>query len=511
MRPNPALVALWACLVAAGCAFSEGGADGSILDDGAPDAMAEPAPDGDGADAGLADGGDGDGGPQTRELRASVLLGAGGFFGVSGASARGALGQGTDAFAVSAHYADISSGGPENPAGRVYFFSGGGTPAAIGEAALSLEPPDAAPGGGFGWALAQTCDLNGDGASDLAAGNHLYSTAQAPNSGRVVVFWGEAGAPLSTARATLHTLPADVVRRSDSFGQSVLCADLDGDGRSDLAAGGQNAGLSDTGVVGVFFGSRAGLAAAAERILEPPVLANRQYYGAGLLWQDLTGDGKQDLAVAGWGLIKGAEASGPHTGGVCLYPAGTDVGAGPAGCLFPPGNAEIHFGLPLAVADTPRARLLLVGAPDDGANSRGAVFVYATGPDLWSNGPVQVIASPQAADTGFPSALLYVPDFFGRDGGALLVGAKYGDPPAGEAAAGFVAVYPLNPDGASFSDSPRWLSYPAPRAGDGFGAALIPLDDLNGDGLSDFWVGIPEHLEGDMTTGFQTGGVVFFY
>ncbi len=511
MRSFPVMFTLWTCLIAAGCSFSEGNSDGSISDDGAPDAALEPGPDADGADAGFPDGADGDGGPPARELRAAVVLGAGGFFGVSGAEARGVLGAGTDAFAVSAHYANIASGGPENPAGRMYLFSRARLPAAVGEAALVLEPPDAAPGGGFGWALSGSCDLNGDSAADLAAGNHLYSTAQAPNSGRVVVFWGEAGAPLSVARATLHTLPADVVRRSDSFGQTVLCADLDGDGLSDLVAGGQNAGLSDTGVAGVFFGKSAGLSATAERILEPPHLANRQYYGAGLLWQDLTGDGKDDLAVAGWGLIKGAEASGPHTGGVCVYPNGADLGAGPAGCLFPPGDAEIHFGLPLAVADTGRARLLLVGAPDFGTDSRGAVFVYATGPDFWSNGPLQVIASPQAADTGFPSALLYVPDFFGRERGALLVGAKYGDPPAGEAWAGFVAAYPLHPDGGSFSDVPRWLSHPNPRAGDGFGAALVPLGDITGDGSSDFWVGIPEHLEGDVNTGFQTGGVVFFY
>jgi hypothetical protein len=165
----------------------------------------------------------------------------------------------------------------------------------------------------------------------------------------------------------------------------------------------------------------------------------------------------------------------------------------------------------MAVADTGSARLLLVGAPEGSAGARGAIFVYLAGPAILSGGPVQVIESPLAADTGFPSALLYHPDFFGRGRGALLAGAKYGDPPAGEAASGVVVVYPLDAGGASFSPSHRWLTHPHPRAGDGFGAALAGLGDADGDGLFDFWVGMPEHLEGDIVTGFQTGGVVFFY
>ena len=35
--------------------------------------------------------------------------------------------------------------------------------------------------------------------------------------------------------------------------------------------------------------------------------------------------------------------------------------------------------------------------------------------------------------------------------------------------------------------------------------------DINGDGLSDIVVGTPEHIEGDLETGTQPGGIVLLY
>jgi hypothetical protein len=153
----------------------------------------------------------------------------------------------------------------------------------------------------------------------------------------------------------------------------------------------------------------------------------------------------------------------------------------------------------------------LVGAPAYGSDDRGAVFVYRAGPQLLQQEPLQVLVSEQAGDVSFAAAILYVSDFGGSGRGALLVGVKYGDPPAGEQTAGAIAVYRLAADGVTFLEPPALLAAPSPKSGDGFGAAIISVGDVDGDGLSDFFSGIPEHLEGDIYTGTQTGGVVFFH
>ena len=76
---------------------------------------------------------------------------------------------------------------------------------------------------------------------------------------------------------------------------------------------------------------------------------------------------------------------------------------------------------------------------------------------------------------------------------------------------GAVAVYSLSADGKSFLPTPQILLAPDPMGNDSFGSAIVPLDDLDGDGLRDFFVGMETHIEGDISTGVQTGAVVFFH
>ena len=40
---------------------------------------------------------------------------------------------------------------------------------------------------------------------------------------------------------------------------------------------------------------------------------------------------------------------------------------------------------------------------------------------------------------------------------------------------------------------------------------VLEPPDQTGDGLADFFVGMESHVEGDIYTGTQTGGVIFFH
>jgi hypothetical protein len=464
-----------------------------------------------GADAGDGDAGGADAGP--RVLRAAVVLGRGGFYGTSGIRVGAVNGHAEGSYVIGAHYADISGGvGEPVQAGRVYLYDNGSIPADSGDAVLVLEPPDGAVAG-FGYSLCGPCDINNDGFLDLPVGDHLYSPAGYTASGRVVVFWGDQSGTLSLERYSYHRLPDYLRRSSDCMGQSVLCTDFNGDGYGDLLSTGQNAGLDDTGLGAIYYGGETGLPEFPDLLLTPQVAADKQYFGSASVYEDLDGDGDRDLAVGAWGLKKGSLPADPHTGGVTVFSGGSDWTLGPDYNLFPPTDQETAMGTSMIHIDVGDRQFLAVGVPDYPAQDNGEVFVYALGaPDWHQQVPVAVLRPPGGkTHTGFPSDLAYIPDFYGRDRGALLVGMRYGDASASDTGTGVVAVFPRTSAGDSFEEFGSLLKAPAPKPGDSFGIAMAPLDDVDGDGLRDFLVGMAEHLEGDIYTGTQTGGVVFFY
>lgn len=86
-----------------------------------------------------------------------------GYFGYSVSSAADVEGDGIADVVVGAPYEDPGAS-PQN-AGRGYIFSG-----ASGAKIRELVSPDASSGGGFGWPIAGTNDLNGDAKGDVVVG-----------------------------------------------------------------------------------------------------------------------------------------------------------------------------------------------------------------------------------------------------------------------------------------------------------------------------------------------------
>lgn len=400
------------------------------------------------------------GDPLTRELSPQVILGEGGFFGVAGRPAGTRAG-----FAVGGHYA----GGDQ--AGRVYLFDG--VPGSAADAVEVLEVPDGVPAG-LGWAMAAPCDLDEDGASDLVVGQHLYVDPAAPNCGRVLVFLG-------SGTTVQLDLPPDIRAQADVLGQTVTCADLDGDGHDDVVATGQNAGADDTGVAAVWWGTGAAPASLPDVVLVPEEPERQQYLGAATVVGDLDADGDPDLAVGAWGLLDG---DGVHTGGVAVW----DEAEGPPDAALFPASGEVQAGQSLAWV--PEHDRLVVG-------SNGVLYVYGTGVAGWEAAvPLQELSVDLGPDAGLGGAVLWAPQWVSAGEGALLAGARHAADGSG------VVVVWTFADGA-FGE-PEVLA--APDGLTSFGMALMGLGDVDGDGLEDYGVGVPEHIEGEV----QTGGVVLY-
>lgn len=134
-----------------------------------------------------------------------------------------------------------------------------------------VAPPDGA--AGFGAALANVGDLDGDGVPDLLVG--------APPAGRVFVIGGASGAVL----LDLAVPPAERLALSGA-------GDFDGDGVPDFAVGLPLAGVQQAGCVEVRSGAGGGLLAAMDGVA-PQVRFGESLAAAG----DVDGDGFDDVVA----------------------------------------------------------------------------------------------------------------------------------------------------------------------------------------------------------------------
>jgi hypothetical protein len=141
------------------------------------------------------------------------------------------------------------------------------------------------------------------------------------------------------------------------------------------------------------------------------------------------------------------------------------------------------------------------------------VMVYAAGfSGFQDREPVQTLLAPEGTlDWGFGHSLAFVPDCFAVDRGCLVVGMKYGDAAPDNTGTGAAALYAFDPSSGTFLEPPEILLAPDPKPMDAFGGAVALLDDVDGDGLRDFFIGMESHIEGDFTTGIQTGAVLFYF
>lgn len=335
----------------------------------------------------------------------------------------------------------------------------------------------------LGYSAAAAGDLNGDSFADLVFGVRDYDAGQT-NEGRVVVYFGGANG--------FAALP-DWAFESDQalafLGQAVSSAgDVNGDGFHDLivSAPSYDEGQSNEGIVWLFLGSSAGLAAtphwshAGEQATA--------VFGTSVAFAgDVNADGFDDVLIG----VRGADGSFQNEGRAELYLGNAGGLAATPVWSVTGGQDDPGFGQAVAgVGDVNADGYddIAVGAffYDAGEIDEGAAFVYFGGPAGPALAPSWTGQSNQA-DAHFGWSVAGAGDVNGDGYADLLVGARdYSGSLSNE---GRSYLYLGSPSGLQLA--PSWTASGG-ELNASFGWSVGTAGDLNGDGLADVIVGAPK-------------------
>ncbi len=341
----------------------------------------------------------------------------------------------------------------------------------------------------FGLSVATAGDVDGDGFSDVIVGAPFFD-GDFSDEGAAFLYRGSAAGP-----ATTPSWSARGGEGGARFGISVAgVGDLDGDGFGDVVVGadGCTGLIARSGCVHVFRGSAAGLAVAADVVLQggqSDAAFGRSVSGAG----DVDGDGFADVAV-GAPLHDEPVAD---EGRAFLYRGS------PTGVLPTPawqagsGQAGAELGAVAGAGDVNGDGYadLVVGAPrfSAGESEEGRAWLY-----LGSGGGLETSAAwaleGNLAGAQLGTAVATAGDVNGDGYAEFVVGAPRWSNPEAEEGAAFVHF------GSASGPAGAW-TYESNLVGARVGFTAATGGDLNGDGRADLLLGIegfgaPEPAEG---------------
>ncbi|MFA5772609.1 MAG: FG-GAP-like repeat-containing protein [Thermoplasmata archaeon] len=236
----------------------------------------------------------------------------------------------------------------------------------------------------LGYSIADAGDVNGDGYNDIIVG------APGANSGQGVAYlylgasWGSdvsiKTTPVIFSAYSIYAPP------TSGFGTSVASAgDVNGDGYADVIIGAPNTAYnvngnpscfstgnleSNAGTVYIFFGK----ATLSDTGIPDVILtgeSDTNYFGCAVASMgDTNNDGYDDVMVGAYGY-------GSYQGSVYIYYGGKTIENAPSVILRGTANSQFGFSLskiPDLTGDA--VPEFMVGAPNYGATSAGAVFIY---------------------------------------------------------------------------------------------------------------------------------------
>lgn len=377
-------------------------------------------------------------------------------------------------------YADLLVGAPGtgtggSSTGRVRLYHGGPNgPSLVATWSVAGQQS----GETFGAAVAGAGDVNGDGYADIAIGAPGRD-AGSPGAGAVIVYYGAAAGPATTA--DWMTLGGSAGAR---LGASVSTAgDVDGDGFADLLAGAplHQSGGSATGEVVLFLGAAAGLESAAAWTALGEV--DPSEFGASVCSAgDVDGDGFGDVVVGAWKRSGGrGEEGAAYAFNGSARPASTHP-AWTQDCALD----GAFMGFTMASAGDVNGdgySDLLVSAPFywEPAWAVGRVWLYHGGPS--GIGPEADWVQSGAVDYSyFGYSMGSAGDVNGDGFGDVVISSYYKDGSGN----GRVFVYAGSP--AGIPSSPNW-TITGPQYGDEYGYSVASAGDINGDGYGDIVVG----------------------
>jgi hypothetical protein len=194
-------------------------------------------------------------------------------------------------------FADLVVGAQsqDNPAaleGAAYVYYG--SDAGLVNSPTLIDSPDNQPGSQFGFSVAGSTDVDGDGYTDLAIGAASYDGDLA-NQGRAFVF---RGGPDGVQTIATETIDNPHPAADAELGRTIAAGDYDGDGLGDIVVGAPYApdGAAEVGRAYLAFGSRDGLTDMVE--VPRPASQAMGWFGVSLRFAgDVDGDGLGDFVL----------------------------------------------------------------------------------------------------------------------------------------------------------------------------------------------------------------------
>ncbi len=337
----------------------------------------------------------------------------------------------------------------------------------------------------FGFSVAGTGDVNGDGYDDLVVGAPNFQDDQI-QEGRVFLYLGSPAGP-----PALPSWTADGNQQQGQFGSIVASAgDVNGDGYADLLV---TTPVGDAvqvrGRAVIYHGSPSGLPATPSWSIVGDQ-TNAAFAAAAASAGDVNGDGYGDVILGAYNYSNGQA----NEGRAFVY-----LGAASGLATSPVWTTESNqvsalFGWSVAGAgdvDGDGFGDIVVGAYlyDSGQSDEGKVFLYrgsATGPLSTASWTVEPNVSGRL--TGY--AVASAGDVNGDGYADLIVGSIQG--------AGRADLYLGSGTGPSTSSA--W-SPTGSTLSDNLGYAVASAGDVNGDGYADVLVGAPGYGNGQGSEG----------
>ena len=371
-------------------------------------------------------------------------------------------------------------------------------------------------GDSFGYAVAGIGNLDGDGIPDLAVGAPFDDDGGSNRGAVWILFLNADGTEKTFAKisASFGGFTGNLAD-DDHFGYALAAlGDLDGDGHDEFAVGApdEDDGGPSAGALWIVFPDQFGAVKAQQKISGGAsggftgTLDAVDNFGISLAsLGDLDGDGVGDLAVGAHFDDDGGPDRGAvwilflnSTGTVKSHQKISDTTGGFGGGLANFGS----FGRSVAAlgdVDGDGIVDLAVGAPEDGTDARGAVWILF----LDTDGTVQGQQKISDTEGGF-DGLIGPSDWFGFSLAAvgdvdangvpdLAVGAPSDDDQSVQAGSTWMLL--LESDGTVSSHQKLGALmggvFGPLSADDWFGSSATALGDLDGDGRNDIAVGAP--------------------